>query len=176
MNLEDDAAVARQVKNHQGREAVFDAAYARYKDPMMDLCWRVTGNWADGEDAFQNAMVSVYKGLGGFKGKARFSTWLYRVCLQSGLRVRSRSKRKTVDLPPDAYTPEGPNRTEQRDELERILTAMNQLPDDTRLVLHLFALKELGHAEIAELLGIPEGTVWSRLHRARKQLQQRLDR
>ena len=112
MELDDNAAVALKVKNHRGREAVFDAAYARYKDPMMELCWRVTGNWADGEDAFQNAMVSVYKGLGGFKGKARFSTWLYRVCLQSALRVRSRSKRKTVDLPPDAYTPEGPNRTE----------------------------------------------------------------
>ena len=50
------------------------------------------------------------------------------------------------------------------------------MPDDTRLVLHLFAVKELGQAEIAELLGIPEGTVWSRLHRARKQLQQRLNR
>ena len=59
---------------------------------------------------------------------------------------------------------------------ERLEAALDTLSAEHRVVIGLFAVDDLGHAEIAEILGIPEGTVWSRLHRARKQLQQRLDR
>ena len=173
MNLEDGVAVAQRV-DEEGRDVVFNAAYDTFRNQLMELCWRITGNSADAEDAFHDTMMNVYRGLSEFRGQSKFSTWIYRVAVRSSLRVRARRKNAHIELPPDICSTDSNPALDDKEELAKILSAIQTLPEESRTVLHLFALKQLGHAEIADVLGIPVGTVWSRLHRARQRLRQKL--
>jgi RNA polymerase sigma-70 factor (ECF subfamily) len=97
--------------------------------------------------------------------------------MRTAIRVRARQaayrSNVTSDDVEDSHLTEGPNPEQMlaaRDRVRRVRAAMEKLPIEQRAVLALFAVEGLGHAMIAEILGIPEGTVWSRLHQARKAL------
>ena len=150
----------------EGRAPSFEAVYRELAAPVGKLCLHVCGNRAAAEDAFQETFLAVHRALPAFRGEAKRSTWVYRIALRAALRVRSR-RPPELELPP----PERPEPVlEARDEVRRVLEAMQQLNAEQRAVLSLFAIEGLGHKEIAEVLGVPEGTVWSRLHLARKRL------
>ena len=136
-------------------------------------------------DLAQDAFVKAYKNLHRFDGKSAFYTWMYRVTYNLALdHVRSYRKRMGVRFSQpsqvdQALQDEGrpthftdPADLSDRRELTRILhDAMNQLGDRHRAIIVLREVEELSYEEIAEVLGIPKGTVMSRLHHARKQLQ-----
>ena len=123
-------------------------------EPLLALCLHLTGRRADAEDATQEALVAVDRGLPSFRGEARLGTWAYRIALRAALHVRARRR----DGEPLAPEPRG------------LAAAMARLPAEPRAVLSLFAVEGLSHAEIAAILGVPEGTVWPRLHAARRLL------
>jgi RNA polymerase sigma-70 factor, ECF subfamily len=157
------------------RDRIFERLFEKYRDRVLALSWRLTGNSADADDALQETFVSVYRGLPGFRGDADVATWIHRIAIHAALRVRSRRGRcpatLTEDVPARGDTGD---RLEQKEESRRVLRAMEELPTESRVVLHLFALEDMRHRQIADILGIPEGTVWSRLHRARKLLREKL--
>lgn len=101
---------------------------------------------------------------------------MYRIALRAALRQRARRR------PSEAVDPETPaDRGGEadlaaRDEARRVQAAVVGLPAEHRAVLSLFAVEGLGHRQIAEILGVPEGTVWSRLHAARKRLAEAMGR
>lgn len=146
----------------------FQELYATYRRPILALCYQITGNRADAEDAFQDTFLGVARGLPAFRGDAAIFTWVYRIAIRCALRTRSRN-----DVSADGSTANAAT-TEQPPSLRDVSRAIAGLSAPHRIVLGLFALEGLSHDQIAEILGIPVGTVWSRLHVARKQLAEAL--
>jgi RNA polymerase sigma-70 factor (ECF subfamily) len=171
--LDPDGEAALLARIHIGggasRAAAFEDLFAALREPVFAVCFHVTGNAADADDALQETFMAVHSGLRGFRGEARLSTWVHRIAIRSSIRVRA--KRHPAA---DVHAVDPPSRSADpvmAGELgERIAAAMERLPAEHRIVISLFAVEELGHAQIAEILGVPEGTVWSRLHAARKRL------
>jgi RNA polymerase sigma-70 factor (ECF subfamily) len=153
------------------RSAIFQEIFQSHRDPVFALCCRLCGNSALAEDAVQETFVEVYKGLPLFRGEASLATWIYRVAMRTALRLRARA-RPTADAAIDA-TPAAPDpeaALAARDDMRVVQAALDALPAEQRVVVALFSIDGLSHGEIAAILGVPEGTVWSRLHKGRKAL------
>lgn len=164
----------------------FDEVFLSLRERVLALCLHLTGNRADAEDALQETFLGVYRGLPAFRGESEVSTWVYRIAIRTALRVKARSRAAgcagpldadVVDPHPGRAGPRtGPDALVAREDMERLAAALASLPFEHRVVLSLFAIDGLRHKEIAAILGIPEGTVWSRLHVARKRLATMVDR
>lgn len=158
------------------RAATFDALYRALREPVLALGLHLTGRRADAEDALQETFLSVHRNLRAFRGEAGLSTWVFRIALRAALQARSR-RRDHAEVDPEHPAPGGGEAVLQaREEARRLQSALASLSAEHRSVLALFALDGLGHAAIAEILGLPEGTVWSRLHAARRRLAELLGR
>ena len=146
----------------------FEDVFAAHRGQVFSLSFGLTGDRADAEDATQETFLAVLRALPGFRGECRISTWVYRIAIRSALRVRARRPR-TESL---EFEPAGESRDPAlvSERARQVRKALARLTADHRAVLALFSLDGLSHREIAETLGIPEGTVWSRLHLARKKL------
>ena len=136
------------------------------------------GNEADALDATQDALIAVTRGLKRFDGRARFTTWSYRVvtnaCLDE-LRRRKRRPDPGLDEQPEAVqVAPGPATDSMVIDRLDVDAALQQIPEDFRTAVVLRDLCDLGYAEIAESLGIPPGTVRSRISRGRAALAQLL--
>jgi RNA polymerase sigma-70 factor (ECF subfamily) len=151
------------------RRAAEERVYRGLREPLLALCLHLTGRRADAEDAVQETLAAVHRGLPSFRGGSRLSTWVYRIALRAALGVRSR-RRDAEPLDPETPGRGGEGELAARDEARRVAAAVARLPAEPRLVLSLFAVDGLSHREIGEILGVPEGTVWSRLHAARRML------
>lgn len=164
------------------RQAAFQSLFEAFHRPLLGLCAHQTADRAEAEDALQETFLALHKALPGFRGESQLSTWVYRIALRTVLHVRARRSRDTAPLdeksPALAVPDEGvsPDRlAAARQESARLARAMETLSAEHRAVLSLFAIEGLSHAEVAATLGIPLGTVWSRLHLARKKLMAALD-
>ncbi|WP_421117985.1 RNA polymerase sigma factor [Aquihabitans daechungensis] len=141
------------------------------------VCRRITGNDADALDATQEALIAIVRGLPRFDGRAKFSTWAYRIATNACLdELRRRKRRPVVGLPEydgaaidleDHSTPDPGETIGDRDEID---AALARLAPDFRVAVVLRDLCQLDYAEIAEVLEIPAGTVRSRIARGRGQL------
>jgi len=137
---------------------------------LLALCLNLCGNASDAEDALQETLLALH--LGRFRGESSIETFAYRVALRQALRIKAR--RRLAAQPPRDEPATGPGPIEASADARTVLRAMARLPEEQRAVLSLFAIEGLRHREIAQILGIPEGTVWSRLHAARRRLQDEL--
>ena len=161
-----------------GHTAAFDIVVERYQRQVYQLCYRFVGNHEDASDLAQDVFVRAYRGLRGFRGRSALGTWIYRIAVNVSLNrmalktprtegIDHREHRDTAIELPDAML----LRTERAAEVR---AAVVRLPRKQRATLILRVYHELPHQEIAEILGIPLGTVMSRLHRARKLLRTEL--
>ena len=164
-----------------GDRAAFDEIVkATYADTYT-LALRLTTNEEDARDVVQEAYLRAYKGLKNFRGDAQFTTWLYRItanCANTALGKRRRHRHEDIDEQlglfderPDADPAQQADATLLRD---RVSSALSHLPPKLRAVVVLRDVYDLPHEEIAEELGISETAAKVRLHRARKQLRERL--
>ncbi len=156
---------------------MFAVLFARHRQRVFQLAHQLTGNVALADDVVQETFLQVYRDLPAFRGDAQLGTWLYRITMRTALRARARAKahESSGELEADGAAQlrdaAHPNEAlEARDRMRRVQAAMARLPIEQRAVVALFAVEGFGHVEIAAILGIPEGTVWSRLHQARKAL------
>lgn len=147
---------------------------------MYRLALRMCGGDAAlAEDAAQEAFLAAWRGLPRFRGDSRFSTWLYRLttnaaidCLRREKRHRGTDDLDGVDLPDGGDTPQ---ETAERSETRNaVRAALCQLTDEHREVLLLRYMQELDYGEIARALRISEGTVKSRINRAKARLKELL--
>ncbi len=170
LTASDEAEILAAVRTGGARRrAAEDRVYRGLREPLLALCLHLTGRRADAEDAVQETLAAVHRGLPAFRGESRLSTWVYRIALRASLGVRSRHP-DAAPLDPETPGRGGEGEMAVRDEARRVAAAVARLPAEPRLVLSLFAIDGLSHREIAEVLGVPEGTVWSRLHAARRLL------
>jgi len=179
----DDLVARAQAGDAAAFDALVDESYAL----VYSTALRLTGDPELAADATQDAYVRAYNSLAGFRGQSAFTTWLYRiavnVCLDH-LRRRTRQPRSlptagtnpedTAPLPLAAAAPTPQQETERHERQRLVQEALLRLSDDHRTVLVLFDLSGLTYEEIAQVTGVPLGTVKSRLNRARLALRDEL--
>lgn len=174
----------------KGDHAAFRVLVERYQDRAYRLALRVLRDEEAARDVVQEAFIKVYRSLDRFEGRSSFYTWLYRVvmnlCLDAKRRDRSGSHAEWDETAPMNVDPGGsdavsdlarerssPAGVLESQELRAVVAdAIEHLPDDARQTLVLREIEGLSYAEIAECLGVPKGTVMSRLHNARKRVKE----
>lgn len=158
---------------------VFDEVYKRFRRPIWRLARRLTESDEEAFDATQEIFLRVWRGLAGFRGESKLSTWVFQIAwnyLRGHNRCRGRGIKAVADHSEEliARTPDpapGPERRlESSDLLDRVTTAMAELPEHYRIVVWLRDGEDLSYSEIADVLDVPIGTVRSRLARARAAL------
>ena len=170
-----------------GDSNAFGELVEAYQDKVYNLALRMCGNADDAFDLAQDAFFRAWRGLSGFQFESAFSTWLFRltsnVCLDW---LRAKKRRPTVSL--TTLDDEGeevqmeirdPGKSPEElllaaEDREALAKAMNQLPVEYRQILTLRAIDDLSYTQIAEILKLREGTVKSRLNRARAALRKKL--
>ena len=161
-----------------GDSSAFESLYREHSPRVYALCLRLSGgSTVDASELLQDVFVRAWRGLRNFRGESAFSSWLHRLTVNAMLeRVRS-EKRRTArvlfmeDPGADMVTVETQPDTQM--DLESAIAA---LPEGARIVFVLHEIEGYQHAEIAERLGVAEGTVKAQLHRARKLLMKALNR
>jgi RNA polymerase sigma-70 factor (ECF subfamily) len=171
---DDDDALVRAAQ--AGDRAALDALLRRHHDRILSVCRRLAGNEADALDATQDALVAIVRGLPRFDGRSKFTTWSHRVASHACIdELRRRGRRPIVGLPEDHDgTARGSANASAGIELlpDRLAVdaALARLPEEFRVAVVLRDLCDLEYADIAEELGIPAGTVRSRIARGRSLL------
>ncbi|QGU01400.1 ECF RNA polymerase sigma factor SigW [Corynebacterium kalinowskii] len=153
-----------------GDERAFAALVKEASGRMWSVCLSITGNKHDAEDAMQNALTAAWQNLHRFDGKARFSTWAYRIASNAALQiVRKRRELPDDEAGMDEVAP-GSSVDEQVTASIVVREALSQLPDEFREALVLREYGGLSYQDIADQQGIPIQTVKSRINRARAKL------
>lgn len=181
----DEKAIIEKVL--AGDSNAFGELVEAYQDKVYNLALRMSGNADDAFDLAQDAFFRAWRGLSGFQFESAFSTWLFRltsnVCLDW---LRAKKRRPTVSL--TTLDDEGeevqmeirdPGKSPEElllaaEDRNAVAKAMNELPVEFREILTLRAIDDLSYTEIAEILHLREGTVKSRLSRARLALRNKL--
>lgn len=146
--------------------ATSEKAFEEHYQGVYRLALSLSGNPADAEDIAQEVFVAVIKALPQFRGDAKLSTWIYRIALRVGTRWLAR-RGAAAELPATLRA------ADQSIPID-LVNALRRLPMELRAVVLLVAIEGLSHGEAAEVLAIPVGTVASRLHYARKRLDELL--
>jgi RNA polymerase sigma-70 factor (ECF subfamily) len=151
-----------------GDRPAMEKLLRRHHDRIWTIARRIMGNDADADDATQEAMLGVVRGLPRFDGRSAFTTWLYRVVTNACLdELRRRSRRpRPVDILPETASTLDPDVGEQM----AIDAALRTLSPEFRAAVVLRDVAGLDYATIAEVLDIPPGTVRSRIARGRSSL------
>lgn len=162
----------------EGDRAAVDALLRRHYPRLRALCGRLTGDPSDADDACQEALVALVRGLPRFDGRSSFATWAYRVATNTCLDELRRRRRRpllptreddaqpSMDGPPAAGTDVG-DRVAARLDVD---AALAQLAPEFRAAVVLRDLCQLSYDEIAHVLDVPVGTVRSRIARGRAAL------
>lgn len=160
----------------QGDLAAFEELYRTHAGRLYSLAWRIVGNPVDAEDLLQEIFLAAHRKLDSFRGESALSTWLYRLATNLCL-DHLRSKATRTSHLTDALDDEpGLADVSSRGLADRALTRMDleralaQLPPGCRAAFVLHDVEGLEHKEIAEALGIAEGTSKSQVHKARLKL------
>ena len=169
----------------QGDRSAFNELVTEYQSRVVNIAYGMLSDSDDALDAAQEVFIRVYKGIGEFQEKSSFNTWLYRitsnVCADI-LRKRQKNGRvisidqsgtddgaeTVMNIRDNAPTPE--ERVEITEQHKAVREAMAEIKDEYREVLTLFDVQGLSYKTISEILKVPEGTVKSRLNRARVSL------
>lgn len=164
-----DALLVKRAQ--RGDRSAVDALLRENYDVVRAVCHRIIINKSDAEDATQIALMSIVRALPSFDGRARFSTWIYRIATNAALDELRRIRRR--DVPNDDTTFENVSvgdTTNAIDAQMDVSAALAEIPEEFRVALVLRHIADLDYEEIAIILDVPVGTVRSRLSRGRAQL------
>jgi RNA polymerase sigma-70 factor (ECF subfamily) len=162
-----------------GNSAAFGDLVRKYQDRLYNTMVHLTGSAEDAKDVVQDAFVKAYVKLESFQRSSAFYTWLYRIAFNTAM-SRQRRRRETRSIEEDCgHEPADPgsapaDRLEQEELAGQVQRALAALSEEHRTVLVLRDIDGCEYEAVAEILGIPLGTVRSRLHRARMQLRDQL--
>lgn len=175
--LSDEEVVERVLA---GDTSIFEILMRRYNQRLFRVARGILADDAEAEDVVQDAWVRAFRELAGFRGEARFSTWVTRIACHEAL-ARARKRHRLVPIaggePPDPPSQaSGPEKELANRELQAVLReAVEVLPDPLRTVFCLREIEGLSTEETSDLLGLTAENVRVRLHRAKRSLRQTLD-
>lgn len=172
-----------------GDSDAFEQLVLSYEKPIYNLCLRMCGNADDAMDLTQETFLKAWRNLGSFRADAAFSTWLYRLCSNLCIdHLRREQKRKILplqvedsdgderplDVPDPAAGPE--ERLSAQEDRQQVAAALQSLEPEYREALTLRVLHDLSYADIAAVLQVREGTVKSRIARAREKMREAMQK
>jgi RNA polymerase sigma-70 factor, ECF subfamily len=185
---ENEKYLLHQSKN--GDMAAFEQLIEGYQKKVFNIALRMLGNPDDASEVAQEVFIRVYKSVKNFKEESSFSTWIYRITTNTCLdELRKRKNKEHISLDEDIHHEDGdmkrqvedsrptPDIIAEKNELRKIVKlAINSLSEDHRIVIILRDIQDLSYEEIAKIVKCPEGTVKSRINRARSELKEILKR
>lgn len=185
--MTDDAVIIQQCRN--GDLGRLEVLVNRYGSRLYGLCIKLSQNTTDADDLFQDTWVRVMDHINRFDAGKRFLPWLFTICLNRYRDRYRKSKRWSRKIAGNPVLPDGQNVVElardeqpaadesviESDRLKQLQFCLNRLDDSLRIPILLYYYREFTLAEIAEMMRIPEGTVKSRLSRARDLLKQLME-
>jgi len=160
----------------EGNTSAYAILLDKYRNMVFTLAYNILQNKEDAEELAQDVFVKAFNALSSFKGESLFSTWLYRIVINTSLNKKKLSKIKLVaddsELHESVYTDLDTiiKQHEKNDRKKIVQSAIRLLKDDERLCITLFYIHELSIAEINELTGISVSNIKILLHRGRKSL------
>lgn len=167
----------------RGDAEAFNALLGAHEKQMYAVSLRMCQNREDAQDCLQEAMIRVFRAISGFKGQSSFSTWLYRItmntCLDE-LRRRKTKQNSSLDgLLDMGWAPADENMSPERHAMNaetrrQLNAAISNLPEDMRSAIVLRDIHGLSYDEIADVLNINVGTIKSRISRGRVKLREEL--
>ena len=177
----DDTLVARS--RDAGDADAFAELVRRYRGPVFRLALSILGQGfaAEAEEVTQDVMLRVHHGLKSFRGDAKFSSWIYRIGFNQALNLKARVRYRAPHVSDDALSGMAAAETDPLNELEggrrkrAVLECVAELPEVYQSALRLHYWMGASVAEAAALLDVPDNTVKSYLHRARRLLHAMLD-
>lgn len=163
----------------KGDSMAFGELMQAHQDKIYTLCYRMTGNAEDAADLTQEVFLSAWRSLSRFQEQSSFGTWVYRMATNASIDFLRREKRRQVlsmtmeedseerqaQVPDERYSPH--RLLEQKEARQAVADALAALSPEHRQVLVLREMEGLSYQEIGQLLGLEEGTVKSRIARAR---------
>ncbi len=179
-----DAEIVQAVLD--GDANAFEALVLRYQKKVYNTVLRLAGDCAEAEDLSQEVFLKIFKGLSSFHGESSFSTYIYRVAANTAIDALRRREAPTVSLSTEneegeefelALPDAGPlpvEILESRERRQAIRAAIDALPEHHRAVIVLREMDGMSYQDIAQAMGLTEGTVKSRINRARGRLRQLL--
>ena len=173
--FEDESALILELK--QNNPEAVDQVVDRFSKPLFVFIMRMVDNQATAEDIFQDTWVRVIRNIGSFRGDCRFSTWLFQIALNLCRNLmRHKARRSFVGIEEASNLAEDPEvdgmKILQAQKVRRLIAS---LPPKMREVIVLRYYHEKTDVEIAEVTGLPPGTVKSRLHRATELLRSKIE-
>jgi len=161
-----------------GDQTAFRELYRQHAGRVYALCLRLTGDGRDAEERTQDVFVRLWDKLRSFRGDSAFSSWLHRLAVNVVLNERRTTGRRerrvmSAEDPDTVVGAQHAAPLHLNIDLER---AIAELPDGAREVFVLYDIEGYGHGEIAQLVGIAEGTSKAQLFRARRLLREKLER
>ena len=184
----EERELIERLKRHD--EAAFNTFVLRYQERVFRLLLRMLGDRAEAEDLAQEVFISIFKAIDGFRGDSQLSTWVYRVAAnhcRNRLKYLTRRRRKLTEaydeqseeatVVPGAERPDSPDQLLEAQQTEHFLQAgLLTLDEEQRELIVLREVEHLSYDEIMAITGLPEGTVKSRLHRARAALREHIEK
>ena len=185
-----ESSLLRRLRDRD--ERAFRELIDEHRDRVFNITYRMLGNRAEAEDVAQEVFITVFKQIENFRGDSKFSTWLYRVtvnhCKNRIKYLARRHDRDRDELDETSQQQNGavngapvraknPDKALESAQMEKLLQeAIASLDDEQRAVVILRDVEDLSIEEICEITGLPDGTVKSRLHRARLVLRKKMQR
>ncbi len=160
----------------RGDRAAFNRLVERHQREIYRLCYRYVNNHEDAADLAQDTFVKAYRAIGRFRGDSAFSTWLYRIAVNTCLNFRSARRLVQEELSEALADPGKPvvQRMQERELSQQVRDAVTKLPEKQRATLILKIYHDLTHEEVAGILGSSVGTVKANLFHAMGNLRKML--
>lgn len=162
----------------QGEPQLYGEIISAYKNAVFSLCYRMVYQKQEAEDLSQEVFLKVYRNLGKYNQKMKFSTWILSIARNTCIDYLRKNRGENVPLEEGIRTKEVPISAEeaylykeQKQEIERAISA---LPEEYRLLITLYHQQGQSYKEITEILNMPMSLVKNRLHRGRKMLKEQL--
>jgi RNA polymerase sigma-70 factor (ECF subfamily) len=154
--------------SQKGDREAFDRLVERHQREIYRLCYRYVNNHEDAADLAQDAFIKAYRAIGRFRGDSAFSTWLYRIAVNTCLNFRAARRAVHEELSESLPDPGAPvvQTLQDRERARRVREAVTRLPEKQRATLILKIYHDLTHEEVAGILGSSVGTVKANLFHA----------
>jgi RNA polymerase sigma-70 factor (ECF subfamily) len=168
----DDIELMRRAAAGDSRS--FHALVDRHAQRLFRLAVSLVGNVADAEDVLQETFIGAFRGLRSFEGRSSVRTWLTRILVTQAARWHRDRRRTRAQAVDESIPSSAADANAAPDAGMDVSAAMQRLSPEHRQVLALREFEQMSYEEIAEVLGVPRGTVESRLHRARSEMREKL--